>query len=122
WHNPRRARELLARARSHAISDVLEPFAIKVEGMIQLEEGRAREARELLEEAFRRASAFRHASPPMGSALDMMHAALALAYAAEGDTDRARRHYELARPRLQALKLDDVLDRCEKAIGLPQRG
>jgi hypothetical protein len=49
--------------------------------------------------------------------LDKMHAALAVACAAEGDIDTARRHYELARPRLVALKLDDQLARCDKAVG-----
>jgi tetratricopeptide (TPR) repeat protein len=119
WHNPRRARELLARARAHALSDVLQPFVMQTEGLIRLEEGNAREARELLEEAYRRAERFRHASPLMGAMLDKMLAALALACAAEGDLEAARRHYQLARPRLEALKHDDVLDRCAKAIGLP---
>jgi tetratricopeptide (TPR) repeat protein len=115
--NPRRARELLARARAHALSDVLQPFAMRTEGLIRLEEGNAREARELLEDAFRRAERFRHASPLMGAMLDKMHAAIALACAAEGDIEAARRHYQLARPRLEALRLVDVLERCEKAIG-----
>jgi tetratricopeptide (TPR) repeat protein len=119
WHNPRRARELLARARAHALSDVLQPFAMRTEGLIRLEEGNAREARELLDDAFRRAERFRHASPLMGAVLDGMHAGLALACAAEGDLEAARRHYQRARPRLEALKLDDVLDRCEKALGPP---
>ena len=42
----------------------------------------------------------------------------ALACAAEGDVDAARGHYQLAKARLVALKLDDDLARCEKAIGL----
>lgn len=117
WRNPRRARELLARARAHALSDVLQPFAMRTEGLIRLEEGNPREARELLDDAFRRADRFRHASPLMGAMLDKMHAGLALACAAEGDLEAARRHYQLARPRLQALQLDDVMERCEKAIG-----
>ena len=118
--NPRRARELIARARSHAISDVLRPFATQVDGLIRLEEGRAHEALPLLEQAYQEALAFRHASPLMGSILDQMHAALALACAAAGDPDAALRHYRLARPRLLALKLDDEIARCEKALGLPR--
>jgi hypothetical protein len=90
---------------------------MRTEGLIRLEEGNAREARELLEDAFRRADRFRHASPLMGAMLDKMHAAIALACAAEGDIEAARRHFQLARPRLEALRLDDVLQRCEKAIG-----
>ena len=117
-HNPKLARELLTRARAHAISDRITPFVIKTEGLIRLEEGHAREARELLERAFEKASVFRHASPMMLMMLDKMHAALALACAAEGDVDTARRHYQLARPRLVALRLDDELARCDKAVGL----
>ncbi len=40
-HNPKRARELLTKARTHAISDLLQPFVINTEGLIQLEDGRA---------------------------------------------------------------------------------
>jgi tetratricopeptide (TPR) repeat protein len=116
--NPRLARELLARARAHAISDLIQPFVLMTEGLIRLEQGHAREARELLEQAFEKANAFRHGSPLMVAMLDKMHAALALACAAEGDIDAARRHYQLARPRLVALRLDDELARCEKAVGL----
>jgi tetratricopeptide (TPR) repeat protein len=115
--NPKLARELLTRARAHAISDLIQPFVLKAEGLIRLEEGHAREGRELLEKALEKASVFRHASPMMLMMLDKMHAALAVACAAEGDIDTARRHYELARPRLVALKLDDQLARCDKAVG-----
>jgi tetratricopeptide (TPR) repeat protein len=116
-HNPKRARELLARAQSHAISDLLEPFVINTEGMIHLEEGRAREARQLLEQAFEKARVFRHASPLMEARLDRMHVPLVLACAAEGDLESAERHWRMAKPRLMALKMDDDLARCEKALG-----
>jgi tetratricopeptide (TPR) repeat protein len=122
WRNPRRARELLARARAHALSDMLQPFAMKTEGLIRLEEGHPREAREFLERALCKVAAFRHASALMGAMIDKMHAVLALACAAEGDLESARRHYLVARPRLLALKLDDVRARCEAALGLPPEG
>jgi tetratricopeptide (TPR) repeat protein len=119
WHrrNPRRARELLDRARQHALSDVLQPFAAYVEGLIYLEEGRPHEAQSFLGQAYQGASAFRHASPLVGAALDQMHAALALAAAGTGDLPAARRHFRLARPRLEALKQDQVIARCEQALG-----
>jgi tetratricopeptide (TPR) repeat protein len=117
--NPQRARELLARARAHALSDLVQPWVFRTEGLIRLEEGKPREARALLDHAFQLQNKFRHASPLVGAELDKMHAALALACAAEGDIESARRHYRLARPRLLALKLDDVRLRCEKALGLP---
>jgi hypothetical protein len=58
----------------------------------------------------------------MGSVLDQMHVALALASAVRGDTETARRHDRLARPRLLTLKLEDQIARCERAISLPQDG
>jgi tetratricopeptide (TPR) repeat protein len=117
-HNSKRARELLDRARTHAISDLLQPFVINTEGLIQLEEGRAREARQLLEQAFEKAKVFRHASPLMEARLDRMHVPLVLACAAEGDLESAERHWRIAKPRLVAFKLDDDIARCEKALGL----
>jgi len=120
WRNPKRARELIERTRSHAVSDVVRLFVTQAEGLILLEEGRPREARPVLEQAYREATAFRHASPLMGSVLDRMHVPLAIACAAEGDTEEARRHARLARPRLLALKLDEELARCDAAVGAPQ--
>jgi tetratricopeptide (TPR) repeat protein len=119
WYrrDPHRARRYLAEAREHALSDMLQPFATFVEGMILLEENEPRAARPLLESAFKGASRFRHASPLMGYMLDQMHVGLALAFAAEGDMDEARKHYRLAKPRLVALKQTDELTRCEEAIG-----
>ncbi len=90
-----------------------------VEGLIRLEEGNPREARELLERARKMADGFRHSSPEMGSLADQIRAGLALAHAAEGDLEAARRHYKLARPRLVALRIDHMIERCEKAIGPP---
>ncbi|HEU5118188.1 MAG TPA: hypothetical protein VFT74_16340, partial [Isosphaeraceae bacterium] len=114
----RRARELLQKARTHALSDVLQPFATCIEGMIRLEEGHPRDARPLLEDAFRKIMAFRHASPLIGAQLDLIHAYLALACAGEGDMETARRHYDLAKPRLQSLKTEDLIARCEKDLAL----
>ena len=56
-HNAHSAKELLALARQHVLSDLLQPFATYTDGLIQLEEGRPREARELLKQAFKKASA-----------------------------------------------------------------
>ncbi len=32
--------------------------------------------------------------------------------------EAARRHYDLAKPRLQSLKSEDLIARCEKILGL----
>lgn len=115
--DPLRARTYLDRAREHALSDVLQPFATSVEGLIRLEEGDARAARSLLEEAYQGVEKFRHASPLVGAMLDQMHATLCWARAAEGDIDAARKHYRLARPRMVALGKTDEIKRCEEALG-----
>lgn len=115
--NPRRARELMARARTHALSDLVAIFADWTDGLIELEEGRPRAAIPVLEETYRRFAKFRHASPLTGSTLDQMSAALTLATAAAGDPDAALRHYKQAKPRLIALKHDDIIERCETALG-----
>ncbi len=62
---------------------------------------------------------FRNASQAIiDQTLDIMHAQLVLACAAEGDMEQARRHYEIAKPRLVALKNSDDIARCEEALGL----
>ena len=121
-HNPKRARELLARARTHALSDTVKLFGIYLEGLIALEEKRYRDAEPLLNEAFAGLYAMRFASPLMGSMIDQAHGWLALVAAGLGDTDAAEKHYRQAKPRLVALRLDEQIERCEKAIGLPAGG
>jgi hypothetical protein len=73
----RLARQLLARARAHSLSDVVQPWVITTKGVIRLEEGKPREARPLLEQAFEMQNKLRHASTLVGAELDKMHAALA---------------------------------------------
>lgn len=117
--NPRRARELLSKAREHTLGDLHEPIALKVDGLIRLEEGRPHEAREVLERALQQQRALRPIIPIFGFNLDLIHAGLALAHAAEGDLAAAREHYRRARPRLLAFKEDELMARCEAAIGSP---
>jgi tetratricopeptide (TPR) repeat protein len=117
--DPRRARDLLARARRHALADTLQPFATAIEGGIHLEEGRPNDGLPLLERAYRELSRFRFASPLTGLILDLMHAHLTLAHAAVGDPVTAERHFRQAEPRLQALRKDDLLQRCRHALALP---
>ncbi len=121
-HNPKRARELLERARKHALSDMVKVFATDLEGLIALEEKRYRDAEPLLKEAFAGHYAKRFASPLSGASIDRAHAYLALVAAGLGDIDAAEKHFRQAKPRLVALGLDELIDRCEKAIGLPAGG
>jgi tetratricopeptide (TPR) repeat protein len=122
WHkrDARRARELLTQARAHALSDLSAPFADLLEGVILLEEGRPRDALPLLEAAHKSY----HARRNMGLGyVQAEHAmlGLALAHAALGESDEALKLYGKVRPRLVALR-SGVIDRCDRAIGLPQDG
>jgi tetratricopeptide (TPR) repeat protein len=120
--NPKRARELLERARKHALSDTVKPFATELEGLIALEEKRYGEAEPLLKKALADRNAMRFASPLIGASIDRAHAYLALAAAGLGDIAAAEKHFGQAKPRLVALGLDELIERCEKAIGLPAGG
>jgi tetratricopeptide (TPR) repeat protein len=111
------ARQLLDRAKSHALSDIVISFVNLVEGIMAFEEGKAEQAVQLLNEAF--ASQSRLSSPAAGPVVDIIHSYLALAHAALGDEPAAIAHFGQAKPRLVALKIMDLLERCEKAVPLP---
>jgi len=111
-----RAREVLDRAKSHAISDILAPFVLMTEGMLALEMGRPAEAKDFFDRTVRGLEPFRGASPMIGSAVDSIHAYQALAFAAMGEPIEAAKHYKQAEPRLRALKSEDLIRRCEQAV------
>jgi len=53
-----------------------------------------------------------------GAAADILAARLALALAANGDLDAARKHFRQAEPRLRAIQHDKLLARCQQALGI----
>jgi tetratricopeptide (TPR) repeat protein len=114
----RRARELLGQARTHALCDMTSPFADLLDGVILLEEGRPRDALVLMEAAHKVLHSRRH--KPLGY-LPVEQAMLgqALAHAALGESDQALVLYTKVRPRLVALR-NPVVDRCDRAIGVPK--
>jgi tetratricopeptide (TPR) repeat protein len=114
----RRARQVLDEALKHPVSDLIDYGVDLCRGMIALEENQPYEARECLNRAMDKVMSFRNANPLMGSARDRVHAFLALANAATGDHEAALRHYRIAEPRLVALRCDDLIERCEAALGL----
>jgi tetratricopeptide (TPR) repeat protein len=112
-----RARPLLDRAKTHEISDLLVPFVLMAEGVCTLEENRPERARELLDESARRAEPLRNTTALMGTAIDRIHTYLTLACAATGDLVAAEEHYRIAEPRLRAFDTQDLIDRCQTALG-----
>lgn len=111
-----RAETLLANAKSHAISDILVPVVAMIEGIIAFERRNAHEAREKLRAAFQGLSAFRGGTPLLGIILDMIRTYLSLAHAELGDMEAAKAEFHIAAPRLRALRIDQLIRRCERAI------
>lgn len=111
-----RARQLLEQARSHALSDILVPTADVVEGILLLEEGRPDRALDKLRAGIEARDRFRNATALVGATQDRFRAYLALALAAMGDPPAAERQFQLAEPRLRALKRNDLLERCQTAL------
>lgn len=114
-----RVRKLVDECRSHALSDVMVPFAKQAEGMIALEEGENRRAKEILTEVLQQLSAFAGASALVGACLDRVHALLAIAEARLGNSESARQHFQQAEPRLRALRTHDLLKRCCEELRIP---
>lgn len=112
-----RARSILARARTHALSDMVEPFALLAEGMLLLDEGKAPAAQERFEQALAGMMNFRHANALMGAVIDRVYTYLSLAHAAQGNTADALEYFHRAEPRLRALRMNDLLARCQSALG-----
>jgi hypothetical protein len=110
-----RAGEIVQRVKQHALSDIAVHFLHAAEGMLALEKGKPYEARELFERALAGLSSL--TSPATGPTIDRLHAYLCLAEAGVGNYESARRHVDQATPRLKALGQDDLLARCEAALG-----
>jgi hypothetical protein len=54
----------------------------------------------------------------MGLVTDRLRASLAMAYAACGDRSGAERQLRRAEPRLIALGMDELRERCRHAVGV----
>ena len=111
------ARPLIDKARQHEISEVILPFLLMTEGVLALEERRPEDARQKLEESVKLAEPLRHTTALMGAAIDRIHTYLSLACAATGDAEAAERHFRIAEPRLRAFRSEDLLERCQTALG-----
>ena len=112
----RQARERLTIARKHALSDVGVLFLLFAEGVLAIEERHANDAVPLLQAAAKGLRPFTGGNPAVGTIIARIQANLALAHAAAGDLEAARRAYRKAEPILAA---HDALElaRCREVLG-----
>jgi tetratricopeptide (TPR) repeat protein len=111
------AKELLAEAKKHAIADILQYQITIIKGMIALEGGNAKEAKQDLERARREAAPIRHNE--MFVRVDgLISAYLCLADSQLADYVAARQHYQRGEPILRALHFYDLISRCRLAAEL----
>jgi hypothetical protein len=112
-----RAKQLLAEAGRHALADTTYPFYRAGHGLIAMAEKRPTEAVKCLEEAVRLVEPFLHGNPSVRYHIARLGGHLALAYAASGDHEAARREADRARPVLRANRDATMLQWLADAIG-----
>jgi hypothetical protein len=113
----RRASNLLDRAKRYSLSDLAGPFLQTAEAIVTLESGDAEGASRELEATLRQCIRLVGGNPVGRVAIDRIHVYLAIAYAHSGNSKLARTHFRQAEPRMRALGWDDLLQRCEHALG-----
>jgi tetratricopeptide (TPR) repeat protein len=113
----KRARQVLAQARQHAIADTTYPWLLATEGLLALQERQTAEAVERLHEALRQFGSFMRGNPSVAPLLARIRAWLCLAHATAGDTATARHYLRRAAPLLVAHREDELLRQCEQAVG-----
>jgi tetratricopeptide (TPR) repeat protein len=111
-----RAEELLKQAKTHAIPDVVEFAVVRIEGVLAAERGDAARAVALLDEALAKMPRV-EVLPIVAVAEATTRAYLALACAALGDRRRAQEELNRAEPLLRVRRRDELLARCQAAIG-----
>jgi tetratricopeptide (TPR) repeat protein len=112
------ARHLLDDARRQTIAEPLRWAEAMLEGQLALEERRFDAAREHF------AQALVLAGPLLGQPAFLEHRAriqalLALTEAGRGDREQGRRHFQSAVPMLRLHRRDELIQRCERALGGP---
>jgi hypothetical protein len=107
----------LERAKRYSLSDIAGPFLQAAEAMLALESGDAEGASRKLKATLPQLVRFVGGNPVGRVAIDRIHAYLAIAYAQSGNSKLAQTHFRQAEPRMRALGWDDLLQRCEHALG-----
>ena len=111
------AEAMIAEAKRHVICDIHRPFVLIQDAMVRFEKGETDGVLADVRRAVAEVEKFARVSPSMRSACDQMLADLALVEAKLGDPSAAKRYYEKARPRLEALRMTKTLERCRQIFG-----
>jgi tetratricopeptide (TPR) repeat protein len=111
------ARDLLRRAKRQAISLSAMPYLHHAEGLLALHEGRTAEAVESLSNAVRLYEPYVRWNQSLLQIDARMRSRFCLALAASGDTNAAKQQFRIAKPILEAHRDEDLLRKCEEAIG-----
>jgi tetratricopeptide (TPR) repeat protein len=112
------ARRLIEEAKHHAISDLLFPKLLMVEGLLLCEEGRAIEARSILKTALSAARKLWSASPRWRLTTDFIYLYLAWAESMCGNMELSRRYLRKAERRMRALNEDALFERIRGKVEL----
>ena len=117
----RRARELLAAARTHVISDSLRYMVSFVQALLALEDGQPALAREHLERGLVERAP--HRNSPMSLLQDaLLRTYLAIALARCGQRDAALGQFRRAEKILRARREHELLGKGERELGLAPGG
>lgn len=115
---PREARQCLERLQNLPQGRLTKEGTCYVEGQVLLAEGRFADARERFERYAPMLRAQVPSTPMSVGLLAVMHAQLAIACARSGDPTSALRYYRAALPFLTLHKMDELLSRCKRDLGV----
>ena len=105
------ARQLIEKAEQQTLSDMELMLFPYFKGLLALNENRFQQAEPLFLKAINKLQPLVPASPYFGLIVDLNRAYLAIAYARMGEKEKAERQFQLALPRLNALKSTRIIER-----------
>ncbi len=117
-NQPREARHCLEKLKSLSLSRSNIQMLHGCEGSVLLGEGNFAAAARQLEQALRWARRRKKFSP-IGFLLEaVITAELSIAHSRTGDPNAAHKHFRLARPLLELHKIEPLLSRCKRELGI----
>ncbi len=117
-NRPVEARSCFERARALPLSPSTQSSIGYLEAMVLLSEENYAAAKAKFEEQLPAIEAIAQMSPIGEGWRAMMLAQLAIACARLGEMDAARAHFEIAKPMLEVQKLEVLLERCKRELGI----